>query len=337
MHHIFCIYFVAVYYVKKTEMVRDTNLISQELERIASYSRYPEGNTPSALTLARTGFVYSGREFKVSCPVCGIEVEKFIQDENPLDEHRKQSPNCPLAAHALNGASSSPPSIDIISEDAVQSSPLMADIYKSVMRRRTGGRSQMVQSALPAETSVQLSSIRVDRQDPDYELLRWERCRLDTYHDWPITANAIPEDLAREGLFYTGTGDRVRCAFCRNGLRSWQPGDIPREEHAKYFPNCPFVQNCDVGNVRIELESNSLPASSGQRAGPVNRPPPPSQVTAGPNVSVNMFMNSLAVRAVLEMGFSADDVKQTVQQQLSETGNCYFGLVLSMCVNYAKP
>jgi len=37
-------------------------------------------------------------------------------------------------------------------------------------------------------------------------------------------------------VVFLGHGDNVKCFFCDGGLRNWEPGDDPWEEHAKWFP-----------------------------------------------------------------------------------------------------
>ena len=38
-----------------------------------------------------------------------------------------------------------------------------------------------------------------------------------------------------------GEEDVVRCHYCDGGLRHWEPGDVPWEEHARWFPFCKYV------------------------------------------------------------------------------------------------
>lgn len=303
-------------------MSSERSSTSQDLERIATFKGYPDGDTPSVFTLARGGFVYAGREFRVKCPSCEIEVEKFKHDDNPLEEHRKLSPNCPLAAPASKSSSSS----YVPSPEAVrQSSPAMQQLYNSALRRSSERMNRAGDPGLDGHNEPPVTPPnRIDRNDPDYELLRCEQIRLATFYDWPVAANAVPEELAREGLFYTGSADRVRCAFCRNALRSWEPGDIPREEHKKYFPNCPFVQSRDVEIENASKQRNctqnpvsslSLPSSSMQNAAPVNH-----RRNSGTRGSVDAFMSTPTVRAVLDMGFSPVVVKPVIQHHLDETG-----------------
>lgn len=81
--------------------------------------------------------------------------------------------------------------------------------------------------------------------------LRYEKNRLDTFREFPPTANVRPNDLARSGFIYTGTGDRVQCVFCRGILRDWDVGEKPHIEHKNKFPRCPFILGVNVGNVRM--------------------------------------------------------------------------------------
>lgn len=38
-----------------------------------------------------------------------------------------------------------------------------------------------------------------------------------------------------------GEEDIVRCHYCDGGLRNWESGDDPWEEHTRWFPFCKFV------------------------------------------------------------------------------------------------
>ena len=92
-------------------------------------------------------------------------------------------------------------------------------------------------------------------EEPDYKRLRSESTRLSTFDYWPSEAGRIvkPHALAKAGLFYTGVGDRVQCAYCRGFLHSWEQGDKPDDEHRKHFPNCPFVRGWS-GEAEDEID-----------------------------------------------------------------------------------
>ena len=64
-----------------------------------------------------------------------------------------------------------------------------------------------------------------------------------------------PSELARDGFYYLGTGDRVKCIFCNLVLKNWEFGDIVTEEHKKFNASCPFLLNRCVGNIPLEQET----------------------------------------------------------------------------------
>ncbi|KAM8776350.1 LOW QUALITY PROTEIN: baculoviral IAP repeat-containing protein 7 [Rhynchonycteris naso] len=68
-----------------------------------------------------------------------------------------------------------------------------------------------------------------------------EELRLASFCNWPLMATVRPEPLAAAGFFHKGQQDKVRCFFCYGGLQSWEQGDDPWTEHAKWFPRCEFL------------------------------------------------------------------------------------------------
>ncbi|XP_041370863.1 baculoviral IAP repeat-containing protein 7-A-like [Gigantopelta aegis] len=81
--------------------------------------------------------------------------------------------------------------------------------------------------------------------------MKSERNRLKTFWNWPPWANQKPEILAKDGFYYTGEIDRVKCAFCMGVLKRWQPSDDPRLQHRIHFPWCPFVCSGE-GNMPLD-------------------------------------------------------------------------------------
>ena len=80
-----------------------------------------------------------------------------------------------------------------------------------------------------------------------------EATRLRSFINWP-KENVVPAaDLAREGFYYMGHDDKVKCAFCDLILTQWEPGDTSSEQHRKWCPKCPFVLGENVGNIRISV------------------------------------------------------------------------------------
>lgn len=89
-----------------------------------------------------------------------------------------------------------------------------------------------------------------DHAERMYELMRKEGNRLKTFQmnpPWPKDYVDIKK-LAKAGFFYTFSGDKVHCAFCRGQVCRWDRDDDPMAEHAKHFTTCPFIMGGEVGN-----------------------------------------------------------------------------------------
>ncbi|XP_042855273.1 baculoviral IAP repeat-containing protein 7-B-like [Penaeus japonicus] len=90
----------------------------------------------------------------------------------------------------------------------------------------------------------------MDSSDGDTVDYRIEQERLDTFKNWPLSWLS-PEELAADGFYYLGKKDQTMCAFCRGIIMKWESEDTPRGEHTSYYPNCPFINNKQVGNVPL--------------------------------------------------------------------------------------
>lgn len=66
--------------------------------------------------------------------------------------------------------------------------------------------------------------------------------RLRTFKDWPRGLSQKPQDLAEAGFYYTGQGDKTKCYYCDGGVRDWESGDDPWEQHALWFDRCRYVE-----------------------------------------------------------------------------------------------
>lgn len=64
--------------------------------------------------------------------------------------------------------------------------------------------------------------------------------RLDTFSCWSSPQRR--EDMALAGFYYTGCGDRVRCAFCNLQLQEWNIDVEPFSRHMHENPRCPFIE-----------------------------------------------------------------------------------------------
>lgn len=68
-----------------------------------------------------------------------------------------------------------------------------------------------------------------------------EEERLRSFATWPLGLNQKPKEMAEAGFFYTEIGDRVVCFYCGGRMKDWGPNDLPWEEHARWFGQCPYV------------------------------------------------------------------------------------------------
>ncbi|XP_073535594.1 baculoviral IAP repeat-containing protein 1-like [Phyllobates terribilis] len=75
------------------------------------------------------------------------------------------------------------------------------------------------------------------------ESMENEQTRLQSFTCWPVYASIKPCQLAETGFFFTGTRDNVQCFSCGGCLGNWEENDDPWKEHAKWFPECTFLQS----------------------------------------------------------------------------------------------
>ncbi|CAH2982574.1 unnamed protein product [Chilo suppressalis] len=129
-------------------------------------------------------------------------------------------------------------------------------------------------------TSPVISDDKTDNRDPFFCSVvdfRHEEERLKTFEKWPLTFLS-PELLARNGFYYLGRGDEVRCAFCKVEIMRWEEGDDPAADHQRWAPQCPFLRNhTSAGNVPADT-----PPTNGRDECGVRAPPAASVCLPGP-------------------------------------------------------
>ncbi|XP_042316724.1 baculoviral IAP repeat-containing protein 2 isoform X1 [Sceloporus undulatus] len=153
--------------------------------------------------------------------------------------------------------------------------------------------------------------------------------RVGTFKNWPMTVPVQPQRLADAGFYYVGRNDDVKCFCCDGGLRCWESGDDPWEEHAKWFPRCEYLIHRKgqefVRHVQARfphlleqlLSTSDTPVDE-------NTGPPIIHFEPGENGSEDaVIMKTPVVEAALEMGFRRRLVRQTVQSKILTTGENY--------------
>uniref|UniRef100_A0A673YHU2 RING-type E3 ubiquitin transferase n=1 Tax=Salmo trutta TaxID=8032 RepID=A0A673YHU2_SALTR len=260
-----------------------------EEERLRTFENWRRDTPVTAGNLARAGFYFLGPEDKVQCFCCGGILRYWVHGDSPIVEHKRHFPTC-----------------SFVQGRAVGNIPLFVV---------SGSPSDSVDGQLLS----QLQRMTVDDQGtagqavyPEMEL---EESRLTTFHNWPMGAAVQPDILARAGFFYTGHGDNVKCFYCDGGLRNWEPGDDPWQEHAKWFPRCDFLIQTRGRDYVSNIQATHFHRET------VVTTFIPQYVVGG--LGTPSVMLSPVVQTVLQMGFEAGLVESLVQTKYLLTGQHY--------------
>lgn len=143
-----------------------------------------------------------------------------------------------------------------------------------------------LQSAQP------LCSLGIQRKEtPKREKYSSLDARIRSFADWPSEDIQSAEVLASAGFYYQNMDDQVMCFQCSGGLRSWQREDDAWFEHARWFPNCEFVQLVKGQQYIDQVQQQQRP-------------------------SLTEVMNSDIVKRALELGLSQQNIQAVTKYQL---------------------
>ena len=82
----------------------------------------------------------------------------------------------------------------------------------------------------------------ISKKFDSIENLRYEKERLETFINWPISDMITPEELAADGFCFLRDLAYCKCIFCNGVVGEWEVGDVARTKHARLFPQCSFIQ-----------------------------------------------------------------------------------------------
>ncbi|AIE47772.1 iap-3 [Peridroma alphabaculovirus] len=103
------------------------------------------------------------------------------------------------------------------------------------------------------------------RRTADTMAMQRYKKRLTSFATWPPDAKVSPEQLARNGFYYFGNGDTVRCAFCKVEIMRWMEGDDVATDHARWAPQCPFVKNLREWNeMNVDMPFHMMESSDSE-------------------------------------------------------------------------
>lgn len=87
--------------------------------------------------------------------------------------------------------------------------------------------------------------------------LKRESERLKTFKNWTVQF-LDPKDFARNGLYFTGESDIVRCVFCGVEMGCWESGDDIQADHKKWSESCSFIHGRDCGNIPLSEDTEEI-------------------------------------------------------------------------------
>ncbi|VDI33746.1 baculoviral IAP repeat-containing protein 7/8, partial [Mytilus galloprovincialis] len=155
----------------------------------------------------------------------------------------------------------------------------------------------------------------IDIQSPRYVNYSPLQIRISSFEGWPGYLNQTPRAMALAGFLFAGYHDYTRCFHCGGGLRNWEAGDDPWVEHARWFPQCGFLQlNKGENFIQAVLKKHNMD----QRAKGNSTFSPKVDRTGTTFKNVTMASASASgldqsTRTVLEMGFTSHQVVDAVR------------------------
>ncbi|EDV96091.1 death-associated inhibitor of apoptosis 1 [Drosophila grimshawi] len=238
------------------KLYRMNEKYQREDERLKTYTNWPVPFL-DCHTLAKTGMYFTNEDDKVKCYFCEVEIGRWEPGDQPVSEHLRWSPNCPLLRRRpTNNIPISAEALDAIlppiSYDICGSNNSVLEVHDTAYSegRQSDMQSTSAISSTPAEVFTSLQPCSRPQAgassggsfypaSPEYAI---ETARLRSFADWPLNMKQKPQQLAEAGFYYTGVGDRVRCFSCGGGLKDWDDQDEPWEQHALWLKQCRYVK-----------------------------------------------------------------------------------------------
>ncbi|XP_064026702.1 baculoviral IAP repeat-containing protein 2 [Pogoniulus pusillus] len=216
--------------------------LSCELYRMSTFSTFPRDVPVSERSLARAGFYYTGVQDKVKCFDCGLTLDNWQPGDNAMEKHKQLYPSCSFVQSTLSvnnlGLSSRSACSPLVTNNlspSLHSGTLSPSLEQ--VEYFSGSFSSFPQDPLTTRAVEDLPFLRPKLHNPS---MSKEEDRLRTFRSWPLTFLS-PVDLAKAGLYYLGTADKVACFTCGGQLSNWEQKDNAMSEHRRHFPNCPFM------------------------------------------------------------------------------------------------
>lgn len=187
---------------------------NNEQDRLKSFKNN-QHSFKSYEDLATTG-LYLTENGDVKCHFCSLRIKYFPEDVDCVSDHFKNSPCCPL-----------------LRQRTTENQALDEHSLKNLI------------NGLKSKIDV-CGTMEFLNYEVKYPQFASESCRKCSFDGWSVDFIEI-NDLAEAGFFYTGNEDKVVCFSCGCGLKGWEDGDVPLEEHKKTSEDCEYlnyIQGC---------------------------------------------------------------------------------------------
>ncbi|XP_057672920.1 death-associated inhibitor of apoptosis 1-like [Diorhabda carinulata] len=225
-----------------------TEYLSLE-SRLETFTNWPNVEVSKEL-LAKAGFIYTGQDDIVICPLCKIEGYRWVSGDDPMADHRHWNPQCPFMRGNIehDHAESNTRTVDTCGLFGVEVLPnSLPEDDKTINFQRLG--------------------IQAGKGPQNQDKITYDS-RLATFQEWPRSIKQRPANLAEAGFYYTGAGDQTLCFYCGGGLKDWEENDDPWEQHALWFSKCVYVNlkkgKDYIDEVKRKYEPKlSIPGPSG--------------------------------------------------------------------------
>lgn len=208
--------------------------------RARTFSNWPHEISPSRTQMIEAGFHRCNVLDRVICLHCNLICQgwkPFVDD--PIDVHRKLSPECPFVKTML-------PQPEQLSNASI-----------SIVNLQSTNRTNESVATLNSLESLHYGSIAsASPHNSTYsELTKREA----SFTNWPSEGLPTVEDLIRAGFFYSGVRTTVTCFYCNGSLHEWSPEDQPIVKHVLSFPQCTYIkQVCGEEKYHKIQEENKI-------------------------------------------------------------------------------
>ncbi len=265
-----------------------------EQERLNTYINWPL-DWLSAEELAREGFYFLRTKDHVACFSCKGIVGHWETGDIPKQEHKKHFSHCKFINNVAVGNVSIKHGniLARLSTNQTHPEPQEYDVC---------GFQTLNDLGLPQYTG------------PKYKNYITEEERLKSFietldsGDWPDRISQTPSEFAEAGFFWQGVSDHVRCFHCGNGLRNWENGAIPWNEHAIWYPECNYVI---MKKGQDFIDSVRVPLSPIQETHNIT------------DDDLEALMDLDIINEVAKMGFPKDAIKTAHKNHIKEKGTTY--------------